>query len=128
MGAVVKHREVRLNPPTHRVQMRLLGSALFSERAWEEIGRSLKFSGRELQIVRSTFDNETDLAIAQRIGISLSTVHTHVERLHRKLAIKDRPQLLLRIMQEFVTLAVSPVNNLPPLCAKYASRECPFSP
>lgn len=128
MRRVLNHREVPVVPPRHRIQMRPVGSSMFSEHAWEEIARSLRLSGRELQIVRGIFDDEKDLAIAQRIGISLSTVHTHVERLHRKLAVMDRPQLLLRVMQEFVTLTVSPVNNLPPLCAKYASRGCAFSP
>jgi DNA-binding NarL/FixJ family response regulator len=111
-----------------RVQMRPVGSAMFSEHAWEEIARSLKLSGRELQIVRGIFDDDTDLGIAQRLGISLSTVHTHVERLHRKLAVMDRPQLLLCVMQEFVTLTVSPANDLPHLCAKHGSGGCPFSP
>ena len=31
-------------------------------------------------------------------------------------------------MQEFVTLTVSPENDLPPLCPKHESRSCPFSP
>lgn len=115
MGAVVNHREVRLVPPQHRLQTRPLGSAMFSEGAWEEIARSLKLSGRELQIVRSTFDDDTDLGIAQHLGISLHTVHTHVERLHKKLAITDRPQLLLRVMQEFLTLTVSPERSPAPL-------------
>jgi len=128
MSTVVSHREVRLVPPKHRVQMRPVGSAVFSEHAWQEIARSLKLSGRELQIVRGIFDDDTDLGIAQHIGISLHTVHTHVERLHHKLAITNRPQLLLHVMQQFLTLTVSPENDLPPLCANYGSRGCPFSP
>lgn len=128
MSAGVSHREVRPVLPKHPVQMCRVGSAMFSEQAWEEIARSLQLSGRELQIVRGIFDDDTDLGIAQNIGISLHTVHTHVERLHHKLAVMNRPQLLLRVMQEFVTLTVSPANDLPPLCANRASRGCPFSP
>lgn len=128
MSAGVNHREVRLVPPKYHVQMRRVGSAIFSEQAWEEIACSLKLSGRELEIVRGIFDDDKDLAIAQQIGISLHTVHTHVERLHRKLAVMNRPQLLLRIMQEFVTLTVSPENDLPPLCSNQASRGCPACP
>jgi hypothetical protein len=40
----------------------------------------------------------------------------------------DRPQLLLRVMREFLALTVSPEHVLPPLCAKYALRGCPFPP
>lgn len=128
MNAVVNHRKVHLVPLNHRVQMRPVGSAMFSEHAWEAIARSLMLSGRERQIVRGIFDDDTDWGIAQGLGISLSTVHTHVERLHRKLAITNRPQLLLRVMQEFLTLTVSPENDLLPLYANHTSRGCPFSP
>jgi DNA-binding NarL/FixJ family response regulator len=125
---LINHREVRLFSPNHQAQMRPIGSAIFSELAWEEVARSLNLSGRQLQIVRGIFDDEKDFAIAHRLGISLSTVHTHIERLHHKLAITDRPQLLLRVMQEFLTLTASPGNGLPPLCATHASPGCPFSP
>ena len=104
------------------------GSAMFSEKAWQEIARSLRLSGRELQIVRGVFDDQTDLGIAQRIGVSLHTVHTHVERLHRKAAVRNRSQLLLRVMQEFLTLTVSQENDLPPICAHHAAHSCPFGP
>ena len=127
VSAVVNHRELPRVPPKQRVQVRPVGSAMFSERAWEDIARSLKLSTRELQIVRGVFDDDTDLGIAQHIGISLHTVHTHVERLHHKLAITDRPQLLLRVMQEFLTLTVSPKNDHGSICAGQARRVGPFS-
>ena len=127
MSEVVNQRAVRLVPPNLRVQARSAGSAIISPPAWEAIARSLKLSARELQIVKGTFDDGTDLGIAQDIGISLHTVHTHVERLHRKLAITNRPQLLLRIMQEFLTLTASSEHDLPPICANRAAPGCPFS-
>lgn len=119
-------RVVRFQPSTPRKHQRPLGSGILSEQAWVTIARSLKLSGRELQIVRGVFDDATDLAIAQRIGISLHTVHTHIERLHRKLAIINRAQLLLRIMQEFLALTVSPESDLPPICTNKASGRCPL--
>jgi DNA-binding CsgD family transcriptional regulator len=112
---------------TNRPQCRP-GAAMLSDDAWGEIARSLKLSGRELQIVRGIFDDETDLGIAGQLGISLHTVHTHVERLHRKLAIMNRSQLLLLVMREFLTLTVSQENDLPPICANRASRCYPFGP
>lgn len=119
-------RAVRFQPPNPREHPHPPGSAIFSEQAWAAIARSLKLSGRELQIVRGIFDDATDVAIAQRIGISLHTVHTHVERLHHKLAITNRSQLLLRVMQEFLTLTVSPESDLPPICTKEAFGRCPL--
>ena len=126
MSEIVNHGAVRLVPPNLREQTRLVGSAIFSNQAWEAIARSLKLSARELQIVKGIFDDATDLGIARDMGISLHTVHTHVERLHHKLAIPNRPQLLLRIMQEFLTLTASSEQDLPPICAKCAAPGCPF--
>ena len=102
-----------------------VGSAMFSPEAWAQIARSLGLSGRELQIVHGTFDDKTEFDIAADLHISPSTIHTHVERLHHKLAITDRAQLLLRVMQEFIALTAAPGNDLPPICAVLAARNCP---
>ena len=75
---------------------------MFSKPAWQEIARSLKLSGQELQIVRGVFDDYTEFAIASNLQVSPHTVHTHCERLYRKLAVTDRVKLVLRIMDEFL--------------------------
>jgi DNA-binding NarL/FixJ family response regulator len=105
-----------------------VGSAMFSADAWTQIARSLGLSGRELQIVRGTFDDKTEMDIATDLHISPSTIHTHVERLHRKLAITDRAQLLLRVMQEFMALTATLGNDLPPICADRTAHNCPLRP
>ncbi len=105
-----------------------VGSSMFSPDAWAQIARSLGLSGRELQIVRGTFDDKTEFEIAADLHISPSTIHTHVERLHHKLAITDRAQLILRVMQEFIALTATPGNDLPPICAVRAARNCPVYP
>jgi len=92
---------------------RLAGSAMFSPQAWEGIARRLKLSGRELQIVRGVFDDQKELTIAKALDVSAHTIHTHVRRLHRKLAIADREQLLLRVMQEYIALTATPESGLP---------------
>jgi DNA-binding CsgD family transcriptional regulator len=98
---------------------------MFSPEAWAKIGGSLKLSGRELQIVRGTFDDKTELAMAVDLNISPRTIHTHVERLHHKLVITNRAQLLLRVVQEFLALTATPGNVLPPICAERGTRSCP---
>ena len=125
-------RESRVFPPakTNSVGRRepasFAGSAIFSSEAWTQIGRSLGLSGRELQIVRGTFDDKTEFAMAADLHISPSTVHSHVERLHHKLGITDRAQLLLRVVQEFFALTATPGNDLPPICSIRAAGRCPF--
>jgi hypothetical protein len=72
------------------------------------------------------FNDEKELAIATSLGITTRTVHTHIERLYRKLGTKDRAQLLLRVMQEFLALTACPDNRLPPICADLAAGRCPL--
>ena len=102
------------------------GSRLLSPAAWAAVGRSLGLSGRELEIVRGVFDDQIEFAIGADLHISPRTVHSHVERLHRKLAITNRAQLVVRVMQEFLALTASAHDGLPPICASHATSRCPL--
>lgn len=102
------------------------GSAIFSEQAWAEIARSLGLSPRELQIVRGVFDDRTESAIAADLGMSPHTVHTHIERLYYKLAVADRVELILRVMDKFLALTAAPESTLPSICANRAAGRCPM--
>jgi DNA-binding NarL/FixJ family response regulator len=103
-----------------------LGSAIFSEQAWTEIARSLMLSLREVQIVRGVFDDRTEAAIAADLRISPHTVHSYVDRLHHKLAVADRAELILRVMDEFLSLTTAPAGTLPPICSQRAAGRCPL--
>src|SRR5438046_2895378 len=100
------------------------GSAILSDRVWSEIARSLRFTTRELQIVRGVFDDRTEFAIAADLGISPHTVHTHLERLRHKLAVVDRTSLVLQVVKEFLKLTDAPGSMLPPLCGWRAAGLC----
>ena len=114
------------NPPVSHNSRCPLGAAMFSEQAWGEISRSLKLSGRELQIVREVFDDHTEFAIANNLNLSPHTVHTHCERLYHKLAVTNRVKLVLRVTNEFFTLTFAPESDLPPICANQAAGRCPL--
>jgi DNA-binding CsgD family transcriptional regulator len=101
---------------------------MFSDQAWKEIARSLGLSGRELQIVRGIFDDQTESSIAIQLGVSPCTIHTYCERLYRKLAVTGRVRLALRVMDEFLALTVSPGTVLPSICADRAAGRCPLQP
>ena len=105
-------RRGKLRTVTEQPLVRPSGSAIFSEQAWNEVGRRLKLSGRELQIVRGMFNDKIELAIASDLGISHHTVHTHIERLYDKLAVTNRGQLFIQIMMEFVTMTASPKSAM----------------
>ena len=101
---------------------------MISEQAWLEIARSLRLSPRELQILRGIFDDHTEFAIAVDLGISPHTVHTHIDRLHRKLGVVDRVTLVLRVMDEFLALTLAPGSGLPSICANRMAGCCPLHP
>jgi DNA-binding NarL/FixJ family response regulator len=73
--------------------------------SWAVISRALGLSPREAQIASLMLADETEDAIATRLGISAHTVHTHVERLFRKLCVSSRCQVIVRIFQEYVGLS-----------------------
>ena len=104
---------------------RTSGAGVFGRRAWASITRSLDLSPRELQLVRGVFNDDTDFSIASSLGISPHTVHTHFERLHRKMEVADRAQLILRVVNEFLALTASPGSLLPPVCPCRADARCP---
>jgi DNA-binding CsgD family transcriptional regulator len=103
-----------------------LGAAIFSKQAWEEIARSLKLSGRELQIIKDVFDDRTESAIAVHYGVSPHTIHTYCERLYRKLAVTDRVKLVLRVTNEFLALTAATDGILPSICANRTAGRCPL--
>ncbi len=79
--------------------------SFLSRREWAIVARRFSLSSRELQIVEYAFDDEKELAMAEMLGISPHTVHTHVERLYRKLGVRSRVELVAKIAFEALTLA-----------------------
>jgi len=102
------------------------GSAIFSKQAWDKVGRGLRLSRRERDILHGMFDGLTESAIATRLRISLHTVHTHVERLHHKLGVTHQVVLALRVVAEFLKLAGAPGSGVPAICARRTAGRCPL--
>jgi len=65
---------------------------------------SLGLSPRQLQIVYGILRDDDETTMARRLGISRNTVHVHVERLYRRLAVRSRCQLAVRILLTYITL------------------------
>jgi len=81
-------------------------SAILSSAAWSAIGASLKLSSRELQIVMCIVEDlaETQDDVGRHLGMSPHTVHTHLERLYKKLRVGNRSSLIVRVFAEYVHL------------------------
>ena len=99
---------------------------MLSAGAWAAIEDSLGLSKRQVAIIRAVFDDATEYTIAADLGISPHTVHTHIERLHHKLGVHDRVELVLRILAEFLELTAKQGSTLPPLCGRHSAGQCPF--
>ena len=102
------------------------GSSIFPAEVWVAMGRGLGLTEREVEIVSAVFDDRTELGIAAELGISPHTVHTHIERLHHKLAVVDRVTMVLRVVQEFLRLTGAPGSRFTPICGKRAAGLCPL--
>ena len=97
----VSENSAKLRPILHR------NRSIVPHDAWKVIAKSLRISDRELQIIQGIFDDRKEFAIADELKISMHTVHTHLERLYRKLGVSSRVALVLYILAEYL-------SSLPP--------------
>ncbi len=109
----VAETEMTAAPTNSRPPMR--GHSLLSIGQWRSIAAVLDLSSRELQIIQCLFDGKHEPAIAQALGISEHTVRTHVKRLHRKLGVHDRSELLIRIFSAYIAIQSRPKHTAAPL-------------
>ena len=77
------------------------GRGVLDEHEWRTVARALRLSARELQIVKRLFDDEPEAIIADDLGISAHTVHTHLERLYHKLDVGSRCAVVVRVFGAF---------------------------
>jgi DNA-binding NarL/FixJ family response regulator len=91
----------KLNPIVPR------GRSILTSDTWKTVAQSLHISNRELEIIQGIFDDRKEFAIADELKISAHTVHTHLERLYRKLGVSSRVGLILCILSEYL-------SSLPP--------------
>ena len=74
--------------------------------------RIIEYTG---EIISNAMNGASETAIDRILGISQHTVHTHLERLHRKLNVTSRPQLIARIFATYVDVVHDvPGIRLPP--------------
>jgi DNA-binding NarL/FixJ family response regulator len=125
MSAAKSYSVAKPGSPATRKFRGPLGSAMFSDQTWEEIARSFKLSGRELQVIKDIFDDLTESAIAAHLGVSPHTVHTYCERLYQKLVVTGRVKLVLRIVDEFLALTAASGNVPPFICSNQAAGRRP---
>lgn len=70
---------------------------LFSEQEWTRLQERLHLPQRQAEITRHIMGGKSDKQIARAMGISITTVRTHVTRLFRKFDLNDRMELMLHV-------------------------------
>lgn len=80
------------------------GRRLFSKQEWERIARSLQLSKREFQILQCIFDELKETMIAERLGLSSHTIHTHLERMYHKIGTRSRAGIILKVFDRHLVL------------------------
>ena len=88
------------------------GHTLLSPNRWRAVAQSLRLSEREFQIVQCMFDDEIEAEIARRLKMSPHTVHTHLERLYRKMDVHSGRAVVLRVFREYVALNSSETASI----------------
>ena len=95
------------------------GGGLFCEKAWAGLAEKLELSPRQMEVARYVLADQSDGEIAQALGLSRGTVHTHVERLHEKLHVHSRVQLATQV---FAAYLVWRIESPPPTGCPLRSR------
>jgi DNA-binding CsgD family transcriptional regulator len=80
------------------------GPEFLKDGEWQDIVSHFKLSPREAEIVALVLKDRSEREIASQLGISTHTVHTYLERLYRKLAVRSRTQLVTSIFMAFVSM------------------------
>ena len=98
----------------HTPNPRALDDILHSD-TWDALIQHLHLSEREAEIVECILRHADDEpSIAARMNISSHTVHTHLERLYRKLEVSSRSQLVTTIFITYTTLNQSETRLMSP--------------
>jgi len=87
------------------------GLSLFPLSTWPRLGMALRLSPREMQIVQGVFEDRKEESIAYELGISPHTVNTYFQRLYTKLRVSSRPQLIVRVIAEYLSMTPSGVSR-----------------
>jgi DNA-binding CsgD family transcriptional regulator len=92
------------------------GRSIRDTRGWHRLVVDFRLSRREQEIVECLLDlDDNEAAIGARLGMSKHTVHTHLARLFKKLAVGTRCQLVARLFAAYVAgdIAAKPTGRTP---------------
>jgi ATP/maltotriose-dependent transcriptional regulator MalT len=77
------------------------GPAMWSREQWGRVVRELCLSKRQAAVVGLILQGKKDKDIAAALGLSKSTVRTHLERIFARLDVADRMALVVHMFGAF---------------------------
>jgi len=86
----------------------------FTRKDWQGIAEELNLTNREVDVVRAIFDGGSETSIAHQFELSPHTIHTHFDRLYKKLMVRSRTALVLRVFLAYLSRrpgATSPATS-----------------
>ncbi len=96
-----------------------------AEPEWRRVAEALYLTGRELDIVRLLLDECDEDAVAETLGISRATVHTHLQRIYNRLGVHCRCNLATRVFA--VILSFRPPPDSPAENSQKIRKKKPAS-
>jgi len=72
---------------------------VFTEQNWTTVSHRHALYGRQVEILRLLFCGLHDKDMADQLGISFSTLRTHMDHLFAKFGVEDRNELILAVFK-----------------------------
>lgn len=72
---------------------------------WEALRHRLGLTRRECEVVQAVFSGAPAVRAGEVLGVSQHTVQTYLKRVYTKLGVHSKPELVVRIVDEWRSLA-----------------------
>jgi DNA-binding NarL/FixJ family response regulator len=79
-----------------------MGTDFLTEQEWLAIAAEYDLSHRELDVARGLVQGEEELQIAERLRLSIHTVHAYIRRLYHKADVHNHQQVVVAIFRVYV--------------------------
>jgi DNA-binding CsgD family transcriptional regulator len=76
--------------------------SFLNDREWKLLIDTFHLSPRETEVSTLIFSGKSEREIADLLSISVHTVHSHLERMHRKLNVHTRGELVVVFFRTYV--------------------------
>lgn len=86
-------------------------TAFFSTTEWDALRHAAALSSRQSEISLLILANLSEAQIAASLEVSSHTVHSHLERLYRKMKVRSRSELLVELFRTYVRLNGEQARN-----------------